>query len=93
MTHNKLQFLGLDTDFCRGKSAQMRGSGEQMNGLMGSIQGMIDGVIWQGQNAERFCGHWSSTLKPKMVESAGEMDQRGRELRKRADWQDQVSSA
>ncbi|MEJ7651626.1 MAG: hypothetical protein WKF57_21660 [Nakamurella sp.] len=92
MTHNKQQFLGLDTDFCRGKSSQMRGQGEQMGGLMSNIQGQLDGVIWQGQNAQRFCDHWASTLKPKMVESSGEMDHRGRELRKRADWQDQVSS-
>lgn len=93
MSHDKLQFLGLDTDYCRGRASQMRGQSEQLNGLMGAIQGMIDGVIWQGRNAERFCEHWSGTLRPKMVESAEQMDHRGRELRKRADLQDQVSSA
>ncbi|WP_029135373.1 hypothetical protein [Nakamurella lactea] len=91
-THNRQQFQGLDTDYCRGKASQMRGQSEQMNGLMGNIQGMLDGVVWQGGNAERFVDNWGSTLRPKMAESSTEMDHRGRELRKRADLQDEASA-
>lgn len=70
----------------------MRGSSEQMGGLMGNIQGLVDGVIWQGGKAERFCDHWGGTLRPQMVSSTQEMDTRGRELRKRADLQDEASA-
>lgn len=91
-THNRQQFLGLDTDYCRGRASQMRGSSEQMSGLMGNIQGLVDGVVWQGRNAERFCDNWGGTLRPQMASSTEEMDTRGRELRRRADLQDEASA-
>ena len=91
MAHDANGFYGLDTDQCRGKAQQMQGQGQQMNGLMQNIQGMLDSVIWRGGNAERFRGNWDGTLRPKMAESAEQMQTHGRELRRRADMQDQAS--
>lgn len=90
-SHDKRNFLGIDTDYCRGRASAMRGQGQQMNGLLSGIQGMLDGVIWQGGNAERFIDNWSGTLRPKMIESTEQMETRGRELSRRADLQDEAS--
>lgn len=92
MAHDPNGFYGLDTEMCRGKASQMRGQGQQMGGLMQNIQSMLDSVIWKGGNAERFNGNWNGTLRPKMAETASEVDTQGAELDRRARMQEQISS-
>lgn len=91
MSVDKSRFYGLDTEQCRAESSRLQGHGEQLSGLMGEVQGMLDSVIWKGKNAERFMGSWEGEVRPAMRDGADELHARSAELKARAQHQDQVS--
>lgn len=84
-------FFGGATDRMREQAQACGRGGEQLTALVETISGVIDGVTWEGPDAEAFREHWYGALRSELLARGAEAQQRARELDAHAEEQDAAS--
>lgn len=84
-------FFGGETDRMREQAQACGRGGEQLTALVEIISGEIDGVTWQGPDAESFRELWHGALRSELLARGAEVQQRARELEAHAEEQDAAS--
>lgn len=91
MSHDASQFYGIDTGYARESSQQMEANAEDLGAMVGNMSAMLDSVVWVGPAAKRFKQDWDGSLRPELEGATRSLSENARELRRRADMQDEVS--
>lgn len=82
---------GMDTEYARQAAHSMDGGVGAMNGVVGNISSMLEGVLWIGESASRFKEDWHGSFAPQLHGATNALSDNARVLRQRADMQDEAS--
>lgn len=91
MSYDKSQFYGLDPEYSREASQGMEASADDLRNVVGDISAVLQDVLWIGPAAHRFKQDWDGSLQPELQAACDSLTDNARELRRRADMQDEVS--
>lgn len=86
------QMSGMDTEEARGTSRRMDDHAAAVEGVLGSISAVIEGITWTGGGADRFRDDWNGSFRPQASGAASSLREQAGVLRTHADRQDQASS-
>jgi WXG100 family type VII secretion target len=86
-------FSGMDIETVEQLAAQLKGKANEIDGLMGSIDALIEQLqaVWKGQDAIMFRDWWVSQHRPNLMHAREAIDGLGQSALNNASEQRQVS--
>ncbi len=92
MNYDRSKFHGMDPDEAEQGSRRMNEGAEQVRGIVGQVSALLDSVVWEGADSQRFMGDWDGSLRPELNRAMDNLQGNADELGRRAQMQRQASS-
>jgi uncharacterized protein YukE len=86
------QFLGMDVQEVHNLANQLNNSASEIQSIINTITGQLNGVQWTGTDATRFRGDWTGTHVAQLTTVKNALEDASRLATQNAQQQEQASS-